>query len=514
MVLTLSKFGVIKTQKENEMNNIDNEMNEKREERIRNTSIVRVGDQITIPDGMSFDDAIMALDRKRREEDKEIAVEETFDINPLEGALAFNEALIEKFKWITVDTIKSKSFFAPDQPPKYINVPINLNNTVQVPWGRLTIPGVDGHVDTSWQIKRNKPVFCLRGEMKFKSKDIFADICSLTRKFAKEQSIYKGKALKASFPRLEEATSMEDFFPEFLDLSSIDTDSLVFSKELEQIINVTLFTPIEKTNECRKHNIPLKRGILLEGPYGVGKTLTAHVTAKKCIDNDWTFIYIASVDDLANAIEFARQYQPAVVFSEDLDQALQGKNRDDQVNRILNTIDGINAKGTEIIVVLTTNNVENITQAMLRPERLDAVISVMPPDADAVIRLIRQFAKNQISENEDLTEVGKKLAGHIPASIHEVVQRSKLAAISRTGEGAQITAEDLLIVANGMIRHLKLLEPVQEDNREPIVKAAEVLGQHIEKGITKNNLEDTITKAQNLLDTERKNGKTTLTQQT
>jgi SpoVK/Ycf46/Vps4 family AAA+-type ATPase len=73
------------------------------------------------------------------------------------------------------------------------------------------------------------------------------------------------------------------------------------------------------------HKVPLKRGVLLEGPYGTGKTLTAFVTAKKCVENGWTFIMLDRVAALKEALTFARMYAPAVVFAEDIDRSVEGE---------------------------------------------------------------------------------------------------------------------------------------------------------------------------------------------
>ena len=246
-----------------------------------------------------------------------------------------------------------------------------------------------------------------------------------------------------------------------------------------ELVDVTLFTPIEHTNECRRQNIPLKRGILLEGPYGVGKTLTATVTAKKCTENGWTFIYLEKVDELPQALEFARQYQPSVIFAEDIDQVLANPDkRDEAVNDILNSIDGIESKGVEVITVLTTNNVQNITQAMLRPGRIDTVVPVRAPDAQAAIRMVQLFAGARLAEGQDLTQVGVLLNGKIPAVIREVVERSKLSAVRRSaGTGSlQIVAADIEVAANGMFAHQKLLEPKPQDTRDESVRAADTLG--------------------------------------
>ena len=72
------------------------------------------------------------------------------------------------------------------------------------------------------------------------------------------------------------------------------------------------------------------------------------------------------------------------------------------MDEILNVIDGIESKGTEIITVLTTNNLGNITSAMLRPGRLDAIVSVRAPDAKAAQQLVRLYAGTLLAADDDL----------------------------------------------------------------------------------------------------------------
>jgi transitional endoplasmic reticulum ATPase len=149
------------------------------------------------------------------------------------------------------------------------------------------------------------------------------------------------------------------------------------------------------------------------------------------------------------------------------------------MNDILNTIDGVDMKRAEQIVVLTTNHVDRINRAMLRPGRLDAVISVLPPDAQAVTQLMRHYARGLLNDatDESLQSAAKLLEGQIPSIVREVVERSKLAAVFRVGKGGDVTlvGEDLTVAAKGMLAHMKLLEEPKVDDRSDMEKAAALL---------------------------------------
>lgn len=361
-----------------------------------------------------------------------------------------------------------------------ISVSVGHDEIVKVPWGRIEIPGIDGYLSPGVDRKDGRAIFALCGVVKNKCKKQVDEIAALTREFLKRESIYKGKAIRVTFES-EDETGFDPYkCPRFIDVGRVKEEELIFSNDVNQLIDVALFTPIVATEACRKHKIPLKRGILLEGPYGTGKTLTAYVAAAKCVRNGWTFIYVDRVKDIATALHFAKQYSPAVVFAEDIDRVTSGK-RDEHMDEIFNTIDGVELKAAEVLVVLTTNHVEKISQAMLRPGRLDAIVSVKPPDAEAVQRLIRLYGRNLIEANADLTQVGDILKGQIPSVVREVVERSKLAAISRiVSEGRNadtftLLPADLCIAAQGIQRHIELLKPKEPDVRSDVEKAAAVI---------------------------------------
>jgi transitional endoplasmic reticulum ATPase len=96
---------------------------------------------------------------------------------------------------------------------------------------------------------------------------------------------------------------------------------------------------------------------------------------------------------------------------------------------------------------------------------VDAVITIDPPDAASAERLVRLYAGETLNVEVDITEVGKALAGNIPAAIREVVERAKLAALPRAVDGkTTIDIEDLTFAAASMRRHLEMLK---EKPREP-----------------------------------------------
>lgn len=444
-----------------------------KKETVHVVEVVRHGEQFVIPAAIDWDEAIKLLQVKKESEEKVVAFSEVIDCFPWDGAYALNKAICQLFGWANPQAIQT--FFG-EVPPAMVAIQIGPNEKVMVPWGHFQLPGVEGKVSTHARNENGQWKFLLAAEIKKKHEAQIKRLADLTRRLAKDESIYRGHAIKLRF--LDNDGDMLDI-PEikFMDLSTVKEKEIVFSQDVEKAVSTSLYTPVERAEECRKFGIPLKRGILLTGPYGTGKTLAAYMTALRCQRSSWTFLYCERADELADVVKFAHMYQPAVIFCEDIDRVVTGE-RSIGMDAILNIVDGIDSKSTEIMVILTTNHVENINQAMLRPGRLDAIINVLPPDAEAVERLLRLYGRGLIEDGVDLAPVAQKFAGKIPAVIRECIERAKLSALKLTpaGEAIQITAAALLDAAAGMENQLQLLERKQDTSSD-----AEKLGRGLAK---------------------------------
>ncbi|MBY0561489.1 ATP-binding protein [Hyphomicrobium sp.] len=437
--------------------------------------IVRQGKQIILPGDpadMPIDDAINALIARKAEEEEMMAVQEVIDAYPLDGAVAFMMAMKTIYGWAS--PVPEMTWFGPI-PPRMITVDVGPKpeDKIQIPWGQFKVPGIENPIKTI-QINTNKgPAFAVIGELRKKESHVLKELADLARDIAAEHSIYRGRAIRLATD--DNGMLNVEIPPTFIDVEHVNPDNLIMSEVTGRLIDVNVFTLLRKTQQCVKAGIPLKRGVLLWGKYGTGKTLTSLVTAKYGTDNAWTFITLDKPQSLKQALEFAKRYEPCVVFAEDIDR-ITGT-RDEPANDLLNTLDGILSKNSKTMVVLTTNEIETIHPAMLRPGRLDAVIEVTPPDAKAAERLVRLYSHGLLAINEDLSELGNVMSGWTAAVIREAVERAKLAMISRGGD--ELLESDLIAAALTMDGHRKLLEGPAE--KEPT--AAEAVGTALQKMI-------------------------------
>lgn len=429
----------------------------------REIDIIREGSKITLPakpGPMPINEAIRALKRKQADEEQEIRTIEFIEAFPLDGAVAFMRAMKRIYGWAS--PIPTPGFFG-SSPPSMIGVKTGVNTTRQVIFGRFELPSIDGYIETMVKDNpENESCFTIVGVLRKKDSHLVEELAVMTREIVKARSIYKGKALH--FKTDKNGNVDFNISPTFIDTTKTMQDELVLNEDVMEFIETSIFTPIKHTEQCRSHQIPLNRGVLLEGIFGVGKTMVAKLAAKVCEDNNWTFLMIDKTNALKDALLFAQRYAPAVVFCEDIDRG--NTERDDSANDLLNTIDGIITKDAEVISIMTTNHVELINKGMLRPGRLDSVITISPPNKDSVQQLLRVYARGLIALDENLEMVGQELSGQIPATIREVVERSKLRGISKiNGNGLIINQQDLLNASREMKAHLALLN--RPDKLEP-----------------------------------------------
>jgi transitional endoplasmic reticulum ATPase len=167
---------------------------------------------------------------------------------------------------------------------------------------------------------------------------------------------------------------------------------------------------------------------------------------------------------LKYALNFAKMYQPCVIFAEDIDRLVDDRN--EGANDLINDIDGVVGKRDEIITVLTTNFANKIDKAMLRPGRLDTIVALNAPDAETVERLVRFYGKDEISGKEIIAEACKIMAdaGHYPSTISEIVQKAKMFMIQ--SGGTSIGDADLQSANLDMKNHMAILDSAREGKRE------------------------------------------------
>lgn len=409
--------------------------------------------------------------------EKVVGVNRRYNAFVLDGAYAFARAISQVFGFAS--QIPTPGMFG-DRPPGMIAFDTGEQYPIEVPWGRVQIPGIHGFLESGLVYDQSGfPNFQVTGQIKMKSKEKVDLLLNKTADLIRDSSVYRGRAVRVRY-RDDNGEVYEQFDPtygpSFMHPTLRETD-IIFDEQTMREVEDYVFTPIRYAGAAKKIGVPVKRGVLLYGDFGVGKTMIGAVLATLCEEHHVTFIDLHDARDIHRAIQFATKYPPALVWAEDIDKAV-GLDRTASVDQILNVIDGVDSKGNQLMVVVTSNHIEKINEAMKRPGRFDAIIQIPPPDADAALRLVTHYGRGLVDEGDDgLAAVGEALKGRIPALTREAVERAKLSALRRNGGDPRIvlTADDLLVAATSLNKHMEAM--AQRSEARPIRARFEIEGQ-------------------------------------
>lgn len=153
----------------------------------------------------------------------------------------------------------------------------------------------------------------------------------------------------------------------------------------------------------RENRIPWKRGFLLYGEPGNGKTSIIRTIISEYDFKPVTISPGADDNAVREAFSYAEEQSPSLLYFEDLDSLLETSVNS---STFLNLMDGISAKNG-LLIIATANNVKklksNITK---RPSRFDRKWEIPLPTLEMAYIYLKRWFKNSFS-NDKLKQLAK-----------------------------------------------------------------------------------------------------------
>jgi transitional endoplasmic reticulum ATPase len=428
---------------------------------VGDDSLIFEGSRFILPKNMEGDinGAIRYLLGYQQQQEESFNFSREFKYRPNDGANAFQNAMIRLFGTAGIGGTIQTLFG--EIKPEYRTINVSPTETVQVPWNRVNFSPLQASFYLgATRTREHGVVFQLQVEAPRKYRKHIEAFFTIVEDELAKNSIFRGKAF----------TGGEE--PQFIDLTKVDRSKVVYSQSVQTQLDTNMWSLLRHSQEMREQGVSLKRAVLVEGPYGTGKTLAGMLTAQEAVQNGWTFIIARpGQDNVEDVLKTAQLYAPAVVWYEDIDNIAEGDNKL-QISKLLDTLDGAQSKGYEVLAGFTTNHVKKLQKGVLRPGRLDAVIHVEGLDAKGFEQLIKVTLGEMLGE-VDYTKVAEAFEGFLPAFATEAIQRAKMYSISRNGGTPDlINTDDLVNSAEGLRDQLVLMEDAKEGATQPTLDSA------------------------------------------
>jgi cell division protease FtsH len=215
---------------------------------------------------------------------------------------------------------------------------------------------------------------------------------------------------------------------QFLQLGSKNWDDLSLLPELKEELMANTVDFLKRSKELAKYGIPRKRGLILAGKPGTGKTLISKVLMSNspgitCLAADPALLVHARYIKEIYAI--AGDLKPSIVFLEDIDligecRAGPGA-RGEALNELLDILDGVK-ECSEVVTIATTNYAEALDDALSqRPSRFDRIITMRPPGRELRREIVHNLCRRIPLDQAVQDHVVSMTEGYTPAQVQEVV---------------------------------------------------------------------------------------------
>jgi len=246
--------------------------------------------------------------------------------------------------------------------------------------------------------------------------------------------------------------------------------------ETKQALTEAVLWPLQHPDTFARLGVDPPRGVLLYGPPGCGKTfvvralassgrLSVHAVKGAELMDKWVGSSEKAVRELFRR---ARDSAPSLIFLDEVDalaprrgQSFDSGVTDRVVAALLTELDGVEPL-RDVVVLGATNRPDLIDPALLRPGRMEKLVFVEPPDADARRDILKSAAKSvPLSKEVDLGALAADLDGYSAADCVALLREAALTAMRRSIDAADVTAAD---VATARENVRPSLDPVQVES--------------------------------------------------
>lgn len=214
------------------------------------------------------------------------------------------------------------------------------------------------------------------------------------------------------------------------ELPPVAREQVILPHETLELVERNVLQFVDQRQRLLSLRQSIRKGILLYGPPGNGKTYTIRYLIGALKGHTTLLITGAQIAQLTAYMALARLLQPALVVIEDVDLVAKERVRsgtsceEPLLNQLLNEMDGL-ANDAEIIFLLTTNRPELLEEALAnRPGRIDQSIEFATPGPAERALLAQNYAGEVVLTATVIDYLVQNTEGASAAFIKELMRRA------------------------------------------------------------------------------------------
>lgn len=258
-------------------------------------------------------------------------------------------------------------------------------------------------------------------------------------------SIYRSRVLalrfepagRDEFGDVEQPPQLRVLFAPEPQLSDID---LVMDDSVRQLLWRNVIDLHLRSDLLKAHGVPIRRGVLLHGPPGTGKSFACRYICAKLPHITRIVVAGSALQQVAAVFALARMLQPALVILEDVDLVFTARDINFQgsiLGELLDQMDGLRPH-EDVGFVLTTNAIDRIEAAIKdRPGRISQSIHLGPPGTELRRRYLLHYLNPYDGAQVDLDVLVARSSGATQAFLKDWVHRAVQIATERLGQGSE-----------------------------------------------------------------------------
>jgi len=234
-------------------------------------------------------------------------------------------------------------------------------------------------------------------------------------------------------------------------------------KEIKEVIEL----PIKHPEIFEALGIAQPKGVLLYGPPGTGKTLLARAVANhtqccfiRVSGGELVQKYIGEGSRMVRELfVMAREHAPTIIFMDEVDSIgssrVEGEQGgDSEVQRtmleLLNQLDGFEP-ATNIKVIMATNRIDILDDALLRPGRIDRKVEFPNPSEAARAEILKIHSrKMNLMRGIDLKKIAVGMSGASGAESKAVCTEAGMFALRERRQ--HVTQEDFEMAVSKVMK--------------------------------------------------------------